>query len=72
MTSYRLYLVSGLTRRFEPAQEFDARNDRAATAIAEEMRSAGAAELWSGNRIVREWKGEAGHDQMTARGGKGS
>lgn len=56
MTSYRLYLVSGLTRRFEPAKEFDARNDRAAVAIAEDMRSARPAELWNGNRIVRDWK----------------
>lgn len=56
MMSYRLYLVSGLTRRFEPAQEFDARTDRAAIAVAEGMRSARSAELWNGNRMVREWK----------------
>ena len=54
--SYRLYLVSDLTQRFEPAQEFDARNDRAALAMADELRSDRAAELWSGNRLVREWK----------------
>ena len=54
--SYRLYLVSDLTRRFEPAQEFDARDDRAALAMADELRSHRAAELWSGNRLVREWK----------------
>jgi len=51
-----MYLASELTRRFEPAQEFDARDDRAALAIADEMRSHRAAELWSGNRLVREWK----------------
>lgn len=51
-----MYLVSDLTRRFEPAQEFDARNDRAALAMADEIRSQRAAELWSGNRLVREWK----------------
>lgn len=51
-----MYLVSELTRRFEPAQEFDARDDRAALAIADEMRLRRAAELWSGNRLVREWK----------------
>ena len=56
MTSYRLYLVSGLTPRFEPAQEFDAPNDRKAIAIAERKRLARAAELWNGNRIVQEWK----------------
>jgi hypothetical protein len=56
MTSYRLYLVSGLTRRFEPAQEFNARDDRAALIMADEIRAQRAAELWSGNRLVREWK----------------
>ena len=56
MTSYRLYLVSDLTRRFEPAQEFDAKSDRAAIAIAEEARCNRAAELWDGSRMVRGWK----------------
>ena len=56
MPSYRLYLVSELTRRFEPAQEFDEVSDQAAIALAEAKRSARPAELWSGNRIVREWK----------------
>ena len=56
MTSYRLYMVSDLTRRFEPAQEFDARSDKSALIIAEEMRADRAAELWCGSRLVREWK----------------
>lgn len=59
MTSYRLYLVSGLTRRFEPAQEFLAKNDRAAIAMAEDVRADRAAELWNGNRIVKEWRDQA-------------
>ena len=56
MTSYRLYLVSDLTRRFEPAQEFEAKSDRAAIAIAEKARSERAAELWDGSRMVKDWK----------------
>ena len=56
MTSYRLYQVSGLTRRFDPAQEIDAPNDREAIAMAEKMRSDRPAELWNGSRIVQEWK----------------
>ena len=60
MTSYRLYLVSDLTRRFEPAQDFEARGDKAAIAIADERRSARPAELWSGNRMVRAWKANGG------------
>ena len=56
MTSYRLYLVSGLTRRFEPAQELDAKDDKLAVEIAETVRASRAAELWSGSRMVMEWK----------------
>ena len=57
MPSYRIYMVSGLTRRFEPAQDFDAKSDRAAIAFAEKTRSHRSAELWRGNRLVKEWKG---------------
>ena len=56
MTSYRLYRVSHFTRRFEPSEDFHAEGDRAAIAIAERVRSSRPAELWSGNRIVKEWK----------------
>jgi hypothetical protein len=56
MTSYRLYLVSGLTRRFEPAQDFEAPNDRRAIAIAEKLRADREAELWNGNQMVKDWK----------------
>jgi len=56
MTSYRLYLVSDVTRRFEPAQEFEAKSDQAAIATAEKARSERAAELWDGSRMVRDWK----------------
>lgn len=57
MTSYRLYRASHLTRRFEPAEEFEARDDEAAIAISEDLRARRAAELWKGNRMVKEWKG---------------
>jgi hypothetical protein len=56
MASYRLYRVSDLTRRFEPAEEFDAEDDRAAIANAEKARAGRSAELWNGNRMVKEWK----------------
>lgn len=56
MTSYRLYLVSELTRRFEPAIEFEAKSDRAAIAVVEKTRSERAAELWNGARMVKDWK----------------
>ena len=57
MASYRLYRVSHLTRRFEPAEEFDAADDPAAIAVAEKARSHRMAELWNGSRMVKEWKG---------------
>ena len=55
MSSYRLYMVSGVTRRFEPAQELEAEDDQQAIAAAEVARAARAAELWQGNRMVMEW-----------------
>jgi hypothetical protein len=55
MSSYRLYMVSVLTLRFEPAQELDAEDDQQAIAAAEVARAARAAELWQGNRMVMQW-----------------
>lgn len=55
MPQYRLYLESNLTERFEPAIELDMPDDQAALAWAEDLRMKRAAELWSGNRLVREW-----------------
>ena len=57
MSSYRLYRLSHLTRRFEPAEEFDAKDDRAAIAVAEAVRAQRAAELWNGSRLIKEWTG---------------
>lgn len=56
--TYRLYIVSGLSGRFEPALEFDAPNDNAAIVAAELSRDVRAAELWQGSRIVKEWKSQ--------------
>ena len=53
--NYRLYLISGITRRFEPAREIDAETDDEAIVAADEVRSTKAAELWRGNRLVKEW-----------------
>lgn len=55
MAGYRLYLVSGLTRRFEPALELDADEDQTAIVMANEMRVSRAAELWCGSRMVAGW-----------------
>ena len=55
MSSYRLYIVSGITRRFEPAQELDADDDQQAIAAAEVARAARPAELWQGSRMVMAW-----------------
>jgi len=60
MSSYRLYIVSGITRRFEPAQELDADDDQQAIAAAEVARAARPAELWQGSRMVMEWKAVGG------------
>ena len=54
--TYRLYIVSDISRRFEPAQELDAENDEAAIAAAETARAARSAELWRGSGLVKEWK----------------
>ena len=55
MSSYRLYMVSGITRRFEPSQELEAEDDQQAIVAAEVARAARAAELWQGNRMVMAW-----------------
>jgi len=57
MSSYRLYGLSQLTRRFEPAEEFDAEDDRQAIALAEDVREHRSAELWNGSRLIKEWTG---------------
>lgn len=56
MPVYRLYRVSELTSRLEAAEEYIAENDAAAIAIAEKSRARRAAELWQGNRPLKEWK----------------
>ena len=56
MVTYRLYRVSDLTPRFEPAKEFEANDDAAAIVIAEKARARRAAELWNGSRMIKEWK----------------
>ena len=56
MPVYRLYRVSELTSRLEAAEEYVAENDAAAIAIAEKSRERRAAELWQGNRTLKEWK----------------
>lgn len=53
--TYRLYIVSGLSGRFEPALEFDAANDDAAIAASELGRDGRSAELWLGSRLVKDW-----------------
>jgi hypothetical protein len=58
-TSYRLYLVSDLTQRFEPAVDIDAPNDAVAMSIAEELRSGRAAELWKGSQVIKGWRNNA-------------
>ena len=55
MTSYRLYLVSEMTDRLSPALELAVDDDEIAVRWAEEMRAGRRAELWSGNRMVRDW-----------------
>lgn len=56
MANYRLYVVSGFTRRFGPSQELDAEDDMKAIAAAELARASRAAELWQGNRMVKHWQ----------------
>jgi hypothetical protein len=58
MTTYRLYLVSELTDRLSPALELDVQDDDAAVRWANEMRGHRKAELWHGNRLVKEWSRE--------------
>jgi hypothetical protein len=56
MGFYRLYILSEITRRFEPSKEITAASDQAAIALAEEARANRSAELWTGARMVKEWK----------------
>jgi len=56
MTNYRLYILSGISRRFEPAQELEAEDDEKAIAAAELARAARSAELWRGSRMVKDWQ----------------
>jgi len=50
MPGYRLFLMAG--GHVRSAREFEAPDDEAAIAQAEELRAGGAAELWSGPRPV--------------------
>ena len=54
--TYRLYIASSVTPRFEPAQELAADDDETAIAAAEVARAARSAELWRGSRMVKAWK----------------
>lgn len=68
MACYRLYRVSDITRRLEPAEEFDAANDGAAIGIAEQARSHRAAALWSGGRMVQDWKANSLSNHLSQAG----
>ena len=56
MRIYRLYLVSDLTDRLAPALELDVQDDETAIQWAEEVRCGRRAELWAGDRLVRDWQ----------------
>lgn len=59
MDTYRLYIVSGLTGRFEPALEIETQgSDEAAIRWAEDIRARRPGELWNGNRLVKRWEPE--------------
>jgi hypothetical protein len=62
MNVYRLYVVSGLTGRFEPALEVDVSNDEAALRWADDIRALRDAELWYGSRLVKQWNSEGGSE----------
>lgn len=51
MESYRLFLI--FDGHIGSAREFEADDDRAAVALAEELRAGRPAELWSRARLVR-------------------
>jgi hypothetical protein len=55
MAYYRLYFLNG-GGHIEEFREFEAVTDAAAITQADEWRSAGAMELWSGRRKVRSWQ----------------
>lgn len=55
MAYYRLYFLNG-SNRIEHFREFEAITDLVAMAQADEWRTLGAMELWSGQRKVRRWE----------------
>ena len=55
MLGYRLYLVSDFTDRLSPALDLDVKDEETAIQWADEVRCRRRAELWNGNRIVRDW-----------------
>jgi hypothetical protein len=55
MTYYRLYFIDAFTGHIGEFREFEAENDGAAMALAEEWRSLSAMELWCRSRKVRQW-----------------
>ena len=57
MAGYRLYFLERFSGHIAKAHEFEADDDLAAVGIAEEWRTDGPMELWSGDRKVLRWDG---------------
>ena len=58
MRYYRLYFMHGFSGHIDHYREFEAADDQAAIAIAEDWREAGPMELWNLERKLRHWDEE--------------
>ena len=57
MAGYRLYHLHGPRNEVESFYEFEAPNDAAAIAVAEQRLGINPIELWQGHQKVRRWEG---------------
>jgi hypothetical protein len=56
MAYYRLYFLDGFSGHIDQVRDFEAENDSAAIACAEEMRGRAPMELWARSRKVKHWE----------------
>ncbi|QIK78173.1 hypothetical protein G7077_03850 [Sphingomonas piscis] len=57
MPEYKLYRLDGAGQIASAPEYFDALDDDAALAVAQQRRGTGSAELWQGGRLVQRLRG---------------
>jgi hypothetical protein len=63
MLYYRLYFFDGFNGHIDQFREFEAEDDTAAVALAEQWSSGGPMELWHRERRLKRWDGTRSPDR---------